>query len=89
MLRRNKFQPRMVRSITSDSWSERPFRFGAHQSEAETVGQSRHHLILQLEQVGHILLEAVRPKMRTRLRIDQLRVDAHAVPSRCTEPSST
>ena len=56
-----------------------PFsRFRLDEFVAQAVGQSRHHLILQLEQVGHVLLEAVGPEMRARLRVDQLRVDAHA-----------
>ena len=36
-------------------------------------------LVLQLEQVGHVFLEAIGPEMRAGRRIDQLRVDAHAV----------
>ncbi len=34
---------------------------------------------MQLEQVGDVLLEAVGPEMRARFRVDELRVDAHAV----------
>ena len=34
---------------------------------------------MQLEQVGYVLLEAVGPQMRARLRVDQLGVDPHAV----------
>ena len=33
-------------------------------SIAQRIGQSRDHLILQLEQVGHVFLEAVGPEMR-------------------------
>ena len=36
-------------------------------------------MILQLEQVGHVFLKAVGPKMRAGLAIDKLRVDAHPV----------
>ena len=52
-------------------------RLGLDEFDAQRVGQSRDHLILQLEQVGHVLLESIRPEMGARLRVDQLRVDAH------------
>ena len=45
----------------------------------KAVGQSRHHLILKLEQVGDIFLEAVGPKMRAGFRVNELGVDAHQV----------
>ena len=55
------------------------FRFCVRQSPAETVDQSRHDLILQLEEVGHVLLEAVGPKVCPGLGVDELRVHAHPV----------
>ena len=73
-------QPRMARSMASGFLERAPFsRLGIDQPPAEVVGQSRHHLILQLEEIGYVLLEAVGPKMRAGFRVDKLRVDAHAV----------
>ena len=63
--------------------------FRLDEFEAQGIAQPRHHLILQLEQIGHVLLEAFGPEMRAGFRVDELGVDAHAVLSRCTEPSST
>jgi hypothetical protein len=53
-------------------------RLRFHQLIAQTVRQPIYHFILQLEQVRDILLKPIRPNMRARLRVDQLRVDAHA-----------
>jgi hypothetical protein len=36
-------------------------------------------LILQLEEVGHVLVEPVGPKMRAGFGVDELRVDAHPI----------
>jgi hypothetical protein len=55
------------------------FGFGIGQRPAQSASQSRHDLILQLEQVGHVLLEAVGPQMRAGFGVDKLRIDAHAV----------
>jgi hypothetical protein len=41
-----------------------PLCFRLDQFNTQRVGQSPHHLILQLEQVGHVLLEAFGPEMR-------------------------
>ena len=53
--------------------------FGLGQSPVQTAGQSRHHFILQLEKVGHVLFETVGPQMCASLGIYELRVDAHPV----------
>ena len=55
------------------------FRFRPDEFVAQRIGQSCHHLILQLEQVGHVFLEAVGPEMRAGFGVDELRVDAHPV----------
>ena len=55
------------------------FGLSVGQSVAQAAGQSRHDLILQLEEVGYVLLEAVGPKMRARFGINELRIDAHPV----------
>ena len=36
-------------------------------------------MILQLEQVGYVLVETVGPQMRAAFGVDKLRVDAHSV----------
>ncbi len=48
-------------------------------SKPKCVAQSRHDLILQLEQVGHVFLEAVGPEMGAGRRVDELGVDTHPV----------
>jgi hypothetical protein len=48
-------------------------------SEPQRICQSRHHLILQPEQIGYVFLDAVGPEMRAGLRVDELGVDAHPV----------
>ena len=48
--------------------------------EAQSIVQSRHDLILQLEQVADVFLEAFGPEMGAGFRIDELRVDTHPVP---------
>jgi hypothetical protein len=45
----------------------------------QRIGQSGGHLILQLEQVGHVFLEPVGPEMRAGFDVDELRVDAYTV----------
>ena len=65
------------------------FRFRLDEFDAQRIRQPRHHLILQLEQVGDVFLEAVGPEMRAGFCVDELGVDPHPVLSRCTEPSST
>ena len=55
------------------------FRLRPDEFIAQAIGQSRHDLILELEQVGDVFLEAVGPKMRAGARIDELGVDAHPV----------
>jgi hypothetical protein len=40
------------------------FRFDLEEFVTQRICQSRHHLILQLEQVGDIFLEALGPEMR-------------------------
>ena len=70
----------MVRSIASGFLERAPFSASALvKAVAQTVGQSRHDLILQLEQVGHVLLETVGPQMRAGFGVDELGVDAHPV----------
>ena len=54
-------------------------RLGLHQLIAQRIGQSRHHLILQLEEIGDAFLEPIGPEMRAGLAINKLRVDAHPV----------
>ena len=54
-------------------------RLGLHQLIAQRIGQSRHHLILQLEEIGDAFLEPIGPEMRAGLAINKLRVDAHLV----------
>jgi hypothetical protein len=49
-------------------------RFGLDEFEAHRIAQSRDDLILQLEQVGDVFLETIRPEMRARLRIYELGV---------------
>jgi hypothetical protein len=34
---------------------------------------------LQLEQVGHVVVETVRPEMRAGFGVDELRIDPHPV----------
>jgi hypothetical protein len=41
------------------------FCFRLDEFAPQAIGQSPHHLILQLEEVGHVLLEAFGPEMRT------------------------
>ena len=53
--------------------------FGLEKFIAQRIAQSRRHLIFQFEQVGHVFLEAVGPKIHPQLRIDKLGVDAHPV----------
>ena len=73
-------QPRMARSMASGLFERALFcRFRLDQFETQGVAQSRHDLILQLEQVGHVFLEAVGPEMRAGFGVDELRVDAHPV----------
>ena len=62
-----------------DFWNGALFPLGVDQPPTQVVGQSRHHLILQLEEIGHVLLEPVGPQMRARFGVDELRVDAHPV----------
>ena len=70
----------MARSTASGLLERAPFSASALTSSiAQAIGQSRDHLILQLEQVGDVFLEAVGPEMRAGVRIDELGVDAHAV----------
>ena len=53
--------------------------FGFHQFVAERISQSRDDLILELEQIRQIILEAIGPEMRAGLTVNKLRVDAHSV----------
>jgi hypothetical protein len=57
--------PRMVRS-TASGFAERALFSGLGPDElnTESVAQPRDHLILQLEEVGDVVLEALRPKVR-------------------------
>jgi hypothetical protein len=55
------------------------FAFAIPQGPAQSAHQTRHNLILQLEQVGHVLLEAVGPQVRAGFGVDKLRIDAHSV----------
>ena len=55
------------------------FCFCRDQLVAQSISQPRHHLILQLEEVGYVFLEAVSPEMRAGLAIDELRVDTDMV----------
>ena len=43
------------------------FRFRLDEFVTQAIGQSPHHLILQLEQVGDVFLESFGPEMRTRM----------------------
>ena len=54
-------------------------RFRLDQFIAQGVGQPRDDLILQLEQISHVLLEPLGPEMRAGFRVDELRVDPHPV----------
>ena len=70
----------MVDQSTSGFLEWAPFSASALTSSIpQAIGQSRHHLILQFEQVGHVFLEAFGPEMRARLGVDELGVDAHPV----------
>ena len=55
------------------------FGFGAGQGIVQTVGQSRHDVILQFEEIGQGVIEPVGPEMRPGFGVDELRVDADAV----------
>src|SRR6185312_4564453 len=50
-----------------------------NQRIAQGVGQAYDDLILKLEQIGHVLLELLGPKMRAGIRVDELGVDPHLV----------
>jgi hypothetical protein len=54
-------------------------RLGLHQLIAQRIGQSRHHLILQLKEIGDAFLEPIGPEMRAGRAIYKLSVDAHMV----------
>ena len=53
------------------------FRFRLDQFVTQTVRKPRYDLILQLEQVGDVLVEAVGPEMRAGLGVDALRRGLH------------
>ena len=55
------------------------FGFRLDELETQSIGQSRHHLILQLEQVGDVFLKAFGPEMGARFGVDELRVDANPI----------
>jgi hypothetical protein len=54
-------------------------RFGHAELVAQGVGQLRHHLILQLEQIRHVHLEPVGPDVGARFGVDQSRVGPHPI----------
>ena len=72
----------MTRSFESGFFERARFRFRFDEFIAEIVGQSCDHVILQLEEVSHVFLESVGPKMRAGFAVDELGVDAHTVSSR-------
>ena len=55
------------------------FGFRLDELVSQRIGQSRHHLILQLEQVGYVFFKSFGPEMGAGFRIDELGVDAEAV----------
>ena len=52
--------------------------FGGDQLRAQLIGEVRNDLILHVEQIGHRLVEPVRPQMIAGDRVDELHVDAHS-----------
>ena len=64
-------------------------RFGHAELVTQGVGQLRHHLILQLEQIRLVRLEPVGPNVRAHLASISCALTRTRFWSRCTEPSST
>src|ERR1700733_10199642 len=56
-----------------------PSRLDRDQLRVERVGDARNDLVLHLEEIGHRPFEALSPKMVAALRVNELRVDAHAI----------
>ena len=70
----------MTRSFASGLVERAPFVASALiKLIAQRVGQARDDLILQLEQISHVLVEPLGPEMRAGFCVDQLRVDPHPI----------
>jgi hypothetical protein len=52
---------------------------GFHQWDCQLPRHPRDDFVLQVEEIGYRLVEAIRPKMLSGLRVDQPHIDAHAV----------
>ena len=55
------------------------FRLRFEEFIAQAVGEPSHDLVLQLEKVGDVVLDAIGPEVRAGIRIDELSIDAHPV----------
>jgi hypothetical protein len=55
-----------------------PAAFGRDELNADHSSKPRGNLVLHVEEVGAQLVETLGPKMRPRLRVDELSVDADA-----------
>ena len=64
----------------------RSARFGANEFRAELIGDPGDDLVLHDEEVGHWLVEPLRPKMTAALRLDELHVHPHSIAATLDAP---
>ena len=67
----------------------RASRFGRDELRVERARQPRDDFVLHVEEIGQGLVETLGPQVIAAFRVDQLHIDAHAVPTRWTLPSRT
>src|SRR2546423_14969999 len=61
--------------------AHRPPALGRDQLYMDGTGQPGSDLVLHIEKVGALLVEALGPQMRAALGIDELRIEAHPLAS--------
>ena len=59
----------------------RPSRFSGDELGVQRARQSRNDLVLHVEEIGQRIVEPLGPEMIAALGVDELHIDAHAVPA--------